>query len=57
MIDAETLNTFSFGEGKQATNQNLQRISVSELNLTITCDKKHQVRARENHSGICRREN
>ncbi len=33
MMDEETLNSFRFGEGKPATNQNLQWLSESELKL------------------------
>lgn len=33
MMDEPTLNSFRFGEGKPATNQNLERLSESELKL------------------------
>ncbi len=33
MMDDETLNSFQFGEGKPSTNQNLQRLTGSELKL------------------------
>jgi hypothetical protein len=33
MMDAETLNSFQFGEGKPANNQNVQRLTENELVL------------------------